>query len=79
MRFVGCLQALRSDAELRKIGDGGRHVHLVGSKNFFTEYDARVTPYNDIGDGPVSKEVTVWSAENSKYLKCDQLYFEQSP
>ena len=44
--------------------DHNKYVVLVGSNNFYSEYDVQVQIYNNQGDGPKSDIVTIMSAED---------------
>ena len=45
----------------------GMYTALVGDDNFYTQYDVQVVAFNEVGNGPPSPVVTIWSAEDSKY------------
>lgn len=44
-------------------GNQGQYVAIVGLENYYLQYDVMVGAYNDIGDGPNSTTVIVYSAE----------------
>ena len=67
-------QATVKDADLRKGIRGGIYVHLVGSDNFYTEYDVRVSAYNSMGSGPTSPITPIMSAEDSKSFSPNTSY-----
>ena len=44
----------------------GMLVVEVGKNNYYLPYSVRVGAVNDIGEGPISPEVRIFSAEGSK-------------
>ena len=48
-------------------GNVGMYSALVGIENYYLPYDVMVGAYNDLGDGPNSTVVTVFSAMASMY------------
>ena len=49
---------------LKGQGNVGMAVVPIQSKYYYTEYEVKVQAANDIGYGPPSKEVTIFSAED---------------
>ena len=47
-------------------GNQGKHVALVGTENYYLLYDVMVGSFNNLGDGPNSTIVDVYSAEGCK-------------
>lgn len=50
--------------QLKEYGNIGVHVVSVPQKFFYTEYEVRVQPINDVDEGPISKNITIFSAED---------------
>lgn len=50
-------------------GNVGEYSALVGSDNYYLEYEVMVEAFNDEGDGPNSTAVIVFSAMGSKCRK----------
>ncbi|GAB6020063.1 hypothetical protein CHUAL_002802 [Chamberlinius hualienensis] len=49
--------------DLKTFGNIGLRVLRIGDNNFYKEYTVKVQAINKRGDGPVSPEVTIFSAE----------------
>ena len=49
---------------LKQFGNIGTHVVEVPKEYYYTEYDVKVQALNDLGAGPVSNAVTIYSAED---------------
>ncbi|RZB39944.1 contactin [Asbolus verrucosus] len=53
---------------LKKFGNTGMAVVSIDKDNYYTEYIVKVQAINDIGPGPISHEVTVYSAEDMPHV-----------
>lgn len=58
---------------LEKYHNVGIYVVEVNTKNFYTEYEVRVQAINDVGPGPISDIVTIWSAEDMPQVQPQQV------
>ncbi|XP_013200303.2 contactin [Amyelois transitella] len=59
---------------LKEYGNIGMHVVHISSTNFFTPYEVKVQAFNDIGEGPESEVVTIYSAEDMPQVAPQQVY-----
>ncbi|XP_011863696.1 PREDICTED: contactin-like [Vollenhovia emeryi] len=59
---------------LQKYGNIGSSVVPVTSNYYYTEYEVRVQAINSIGEGPVSKIETVYSAEDMPQAAPQQVF-----
>lgn len=50
--------------DLRTLGNVGMYTASVGEENYFKPYIVRVQAKNPVGEGPLSEEVLVYSAES---------------
>lgn len=48
---------------LKEFGNTGKAVVYISKEYYYTEYVVKVQPFNDIGAGPQSQEVIIFSAE----------------
>lgn len=58
---------------LKEYGNIGTHVVSVSSEYFFTKYDVKVQAFNNIGAGPESDVVTIYSAEDMPQVAPQQV------
>jgi len=58
---VLCFQVVIRDSS------ASHYVVTVGSHNFYKPYNVRIQSFNPRGEGPMSPEVTIMSAEERKY------------
>ncbi|XP_041970407.1 contactin [Aricia agestis] len=59
---------------LKDYGNIGMHVVHVSLENFFTPYTVKVQAFNDLGAGPESQPVIVYSAEDMPQVAPQQVY-----
>ncbi|KAG1669618.1 Contactin [Nymphon striatum] len=52
---------------LKHLGNAGMFVVSVGAEKFYTEYVIKVQAINEEGEGPISPEVIIFSAENREF------------
>lgn len=55
--------------ELKDFGNIGMYTVNVGEENYYLEYVVRVQAINDIGPGPISDEVVIFSAEKMPQIQ----------
>lgn len=58
---------------LKEYGNVGMHVVHVSLDYFYTAYEAKVQPFNDMGAGPESAPVTLYSAEDMPQVAPQQV------
>lgn len=51
-------------ADLRHLGNIGIYVVSIPQQFFYTEYEVKIQSFNEIGAGPISEPVTIFSAED---------------
>ncbi|XP_026492779.2 contactin [Vanessa tameamea] len=59
---------------LKEYGNIGMHVVHIPLDYFFTAYNVKVQAFNDIGAGPESEIVTIYSAEDMPQVAPQQVY-----
>ncbi|XP_015594638.1 contactin [Cephus cinctus] len=63
-------------AELKEYGNVGKYVVQIQDRYYYTEYEVRVQAVNDIGYGPISDTVTIFSAENKPQVIPRRVYVD---
>lgn len=58
---------------LKEFGNVGMSVVHVSPEYFYTKYDVKVQAINDVGPGPVSEPVTIFSAEDMPQVAPQQI------
>ncbi|CAH0729236.1 unnamed protein product, partial [Brenthis ino] len=59
---------------LKEYGNVGMHVVHIPGEYFYTPYNVKVQAFNDIGAGPESEVVTIYSAEDMPQVAPQQVY-----
>lgn len=59
---------------LKEYGNVGSSVVPVQPKYYYTEYEVKVQAINAIGEGPISENITVYSAEDMPQVAPQQVY-----
>lgn len=59
---------------LKKSGNNGAYVVHISPTYFYTPYDVKVQAFNDIGAGPESEVVTIYSAEDMPQVAPQLVY-----
>lgn len=59
---------------LKKYGNIGTYVVHISTTYFYTPYDVKVQAFNDIGAGPESQVVTIYSAEDMPQVAPQMVY-----
>ncbi|XP_017890877.1 contactin [Ceratina calcarata] len=58
---------------LKEFGNIGQFVVQIPQKNYYTEYEVKVQAANSLGYGPISNEVTIFSAEDMPQVAPQQV------
>ncbi|XP_023243533.1 contactin-like [Centruroides sculpturatus] len=59
--------------DLKQYGNIGMYTVNVGEENYYLEYTVRVQAINDVGPGPISDEVVIFSAEKMPQVQPSQV------
>lgn len=59
--------------DLRHLGNIGIFVATIPSQFFYTEYEVKIQSFNEIGAGPTSEPVTIFSAEDMPQVAPQQV------